>query len=512
MRPPPPPALSPSAQPGTRSSSHPDQPPPKTPNPRYIRAACAEIRNATRAARTKRDEFYETLLNGLLPELSSAMPPTRHVPVRGGVRGGAARSGAGRGRAGDLTHGDGAGRHHGRAAETEAAGEMMEGMVGHPGSTYDDFFSDLGLFGRPQSNSRERLRSRGGRAAGAEAGRRRGGDRGAPSWGDRAPNARTGRRRRSGSEHSDTSAEDDEYYLSDDSVDSLGEVAPGSGSTEWAPPPFVTIDPENMDEASARRIAALCGSTDGGQSLVDAVNAARIGGTGGVARDGGAPGASDDRLVPALGRGLGQFESPRRQAPPFGADMSPGRAGGRGGYREGDEWMISDAESDAERGSNNSGDDYAESGVIMGTTRDDPLRLNALRSRRPAGTGSDAHPPAAADTHAEPRWASGPTGSPGYGAGEGPRLGPELGPGTGLGTGPAAGPAAGPQPWQEDELLSSMCVGRAKPPPQHPLAHPAAAIEAATGRCLASPSIVFIARAPLKLPPGLTGTKWILWR
>ena len=27
---------------------------------RYIRAACAEIRNATRAARTKRDEFYET--------------------------------------------------------------------------------------------------------------------------------------------------------------------------------------------------------------------------------------------------------------------------------------------------------------------------------------------------------------------------------------------------------------------------------------------------------------------
>ena len=51
---------------------------------RYIRAACAEIRNATRAARTKRDEFYETLLNGLLPELSMpGQAPRARAPRTG---------------------------------------------------------------------------------------------------------------------------------------------------------------------------------------------------------------------------------------------------------------------------------------------------------------------------------------------------------------------------------------------------------------------------------------------
>ena len=53
---------------------------------RYIRAACAEIRNATRAARTKRDEFYETLLNGLLPELTGQPPQSRSAAGGGRVQ------------------------------------------------------------------------------------------------------------------------------------------------------------------------------------------------------------------------------------------------------------------------------------------------------------------------------------------------------------------------------------------------------------------------------------------
>ena len=148
--------------------------------------------------------------------------------------------------------------------------------------------------------------------------------------------------RRTGTQRSDTSTEDEEFYLSDNS----GSEAEQGGHGRGGPNAVGEFDLDQLDHESARQIAALFGGlSHRGPSLTlaDAVNAARIGAS---ERDGNGGFASEQ----GRRRHGGQFDSPRRAAP-FGADMGVGATAGSG-YSNFDastaeELVMSDVDSDA---------------------------------------------------------------------------------------------------------------------------------------------------------------------